>query len=254
MGGRRAGKCARRESVLTRPLAKERQGLGSTARAQPCGCRRQTEARRRTSNKGMTQLQGKGARAAMTAAAPAKRPARLDGRLSGDGGSARRRGAGQRSKNGTDESTGLALFSLRGTKAKLHSEEGNVVLTSGPRMRWQGGVEALGEDGCRSGDGGELVGAEEAEVGLAPSFHGQLRLQGERQLRHPSRSTHGTPSLGGLACRPDGDVGVQRCGDFGFSHGRPPVLLSPSFSFSPSPPLFLWRTGRNPQAAADFGR
>jgi hypothetical protein len=34
--------------------------------------------------------------AAMTAAAPAKRPAQLDGRLSSDGGSARRRGAGQR--------------------------------------------------------------------------------------------------------------------------------------------------------------
>jgi hypothetical protein len=40
-------------------------------------------------NKGTTRLQGKGARAAMTAAAPAKRPARLDGRLSSDGGSAR---------------------------------------------------------------------------------------------------------------------------------------------------------------------
>jgi hypothetical protein len=47
-------------------------------------------------NKGTTRLQGKGARAATTAAAPAKRPARLDGRLSSDGGSARRRGAGQR--------------------------------------------------------------------------------------------------------------------------------------------------------------
>jgi hypothetical protein len=36
-GGRRAGKCARRGSVLTRLLAKERQGLGSTARAQRVG-------------------------------------------------------------------------------------------------------------------------------------------------------------------------------------------------------------------------
>jgi hypothetical protein len=90
-GGRRAGKCARRGSVLTRLLAKERQGLGSTLRAQPCGCRRQTEARRRTSNKGTTQLQGNRARTAMTAVAPAKRPAQLDGRLSSDGGSAQRR-------------------------------------------------------------------------------------------------------------------------------------------------------------------
>jgi hypothetical protein len=40
-------------------------------------------------NRGSTQLQGKGARAAKTAAAPAKRPARLDDRLSSDGGSAR---------------------------------------------------------------------------------------------------------------------------------------------------------------------
>jgi hypothetical protein len=46
-------------------------------------------------NKGTTPLQGKGARAATTAAAPAKRLARLDGRLSSDGGSARRRGGGQ---------------------------------------------------------------------------------------------------------------------------------------------------------------
>jgi hypothetical protein len=60
-------------------------------------------------------------------------------------------------------------------------------------------------------------------------------------------ATHGTPSSGGLACRPDSGVVVQRRGDFGFSHGWPPVLLSPSFSFSPSFPLFLRRTGRNPQ-------
>jgi hypothetical protein len=46
-------------------------------------------------DKGTTRLQGKGARAATTAAAPAKRPARLDDRLSSDGGSARRRDAGQ---------------------------------------------------------------------------------------------------------------------------------------------------------------
>jgi hypothetical protein len=31
---------------------------------------------------------------------------------------------------------GLALFSLLGTKAKPHNEEGNAVLTSGPRMQW----------------------------------------------------------------------------------------------------------------------
>jgi hypothetical protein len=47
----------------------------------------------RSSDKGTTLLQGKGARAATMAAAPAKRPARLEDRLSSDGGSARRRGA-----------------------------------------------------------------------------------------------------------------------------------------------------------------
>jgi hypothetical protein len=42
-----------------------------TTAVQSCGCRQRAGTRRRTSNKGMTQLQGKGARAAMTAAAPA---------------------------------------------------------------------------------------------------------------------------------------------------------------------------------------
>jgi hypothetical protein len=87
-GGRRAGKCARRGSVLTRLLAKERQGLGSTVACSACGCRWQTGARRHSSNQGTTQLQGKRARAVTTAAAPAKRPARLDGWLSSDDGSA----------------------------------------------------------------------------------------------------------------------------------------------------------------------
>jgi hypothetical protein len=106
-----------------------------------------------------------------TVAAPAKRPARLDGRLSDDGGYARQRGAGQQSKNDTNETTVLALYSLLGTKAKLHSEEGNVVLTSGPRMRWRGGVEALEKDGCRTGLGavraeaGEQHGEEEVDRG-----------------------------------------------------------------------------------------
>jgi hypothetical protein len=61
--------CARQGFVLTRLQAKERQGLGSTVACSACGCRRQTGARRHTSNKGTTQLYGKGARAAMMAAA-----------------------------------------------------------------------------------------------------------------------------------------------------------------------------------------
>jgi hypothetical protein len=54
-------------------------------------------------------------------------------------------------------------------------------------------------------------------------------------------ATHGTPSSGGLACRPDNDVGVQRRGDLGFSHGRPPVPSPPA---PPSPPLLLSSCGR----------
>jgi hypothetical protein len=67
------------------------------------------------------------------------------------------------------------------------------------------------------------------------------------------RSTHGIPSSGGLACRPVGDVGVQRRGDLGFSRGRPPV---PSPLASPSPPLLSSCGGQReiPKgAAADSG-
>jgi hypothetical protein len=113
--------CARQGFVLTRLQAKEKKGLGSTVACSACGCRRQTGARRHTSNKGTTQLQGNGARAAMTAAAPAKRPARLDGRLSSDGGSARRRGVGQRATH--KQRAHMARSSL-GSKAGSTTREG----------------------------------------------------------------------------------------------------------------------------------
>jgi hypothetical protein len=113
--------CARQGFVLTRLQAKERQGLGSTVACSASGCRRQTGARRHTSNKGTTQLQGNGACAAMTAAAPAKRPARLDGRLSSDGGSARRRGAGQRA---TQKQRAHMARSSLGSKAGSTTREG----------------------------------------------------------------------------------------------------------------------------------
>jgi hypothetical protein len=61
-----------------------------------CGCRRQTEARRRTSNKGTTTTARQRSARSDDGSGTCKRPARLDGRLSSDGGSARRCGAGQR--------------------------------------------------------------------------------------------------------------------------------------------------------------
>jgi hypothetical protein len=70
-GGRRACKCARRGSVLTRLLVKERQGLGSTARAQRVGAGGKPKLGDARRTKERPPLQGKGARAAMTAAAPA---------------------------------------------------------------------------------------------------------------------------------------------------------------------------------------
>jgi hypothetical protein len=77
-------------------------------------------------DKGTTQLQSKGARAATTAAAPANRPARLDDRLSSDGGSARRRGAGQRSSHTNSELTRLGPSSAR--RPGPHQGEGGTHL------------------------------------------------------------------------------------------------------------------------------
>jgi hypothetical protein len=95
-GGRRAGKCARRGSVLTRLLAKERQGLGSTVACSVCGCRRQTGARRHSSKQRNDTTARQGSARGDDSSGTCKRPARLDGRLSSDGGSVWRHGAGQR--------------------------------------------------------------------------------------------------------------------------------------------------------------
>jgi hypothetical protein len=84
--------------------SKKGKALARRWRAQRVGAGGKPELGDTRRYKGTARSQGKGARAMTMAAAPAKRPARLDGRLSGDGGSARRRGAGQRSKNGTENS------------------------------------------------------------------------------------------------------------------------------------------------------
>jgi hypothetical protein len=80
--------------VLTRLLAQERQGLRSTVACSVCGCRRRAGTRRALVGTRSTRCQARSARVAVSSGT-CKRPARLDGRLSSDGGSARRRGAGQ---------------------------------------------------------------------------------------------------------------------------------------------------------------
>jgi hypothetical protein len=170
----------------------------------------------------------------MTAAAPAKRPARLDGRLSDDGGSARRReqvaskqayneqpgelsrlgsatarrpgpqhGDGgswcspalrTRRRGGGDEQRGMAWSrGSRATRSLASIATSSLCCSPAPWRSGEAVLKSPGGDGCRTGDGGGLVGAEGVEVGRASSFHGRLRLQGERQLQRPSRSTRGTP-------------------------------------------------------------
>jgi hypothetical protein len=69
----------------------------------------------------------------MTAAAPTKRPARLDGRLSDDGGSAQRREQAAGNKQ-TASSQGSVQPRLEG---RVHNKvEGVLVLTSCSCRRW----------------------------------------------------------------------------------------------------------------------
>jgi hypothetical protein len=62
-----------------------------TTAAQPCGCRQQIGARRAFVETRSTQCKERSARIAVGSGTCKNRPARLDGRLSGDGRSARRR-------------------------------------------------------------------------------------------------------------------------------------------------------------------
>jgi hypothetical protein len=86
-------------------------------------------------DKGTARLQGKGARAATTAAAPAKRPARLDDRLSSDGGSAWRRDAGQQATH----------------KQRAHRARSSLGSKAGSTTRSRGFLTS------RSGHGGEAA-------------------------------------------------------------------------------------------------
>jgi hypothetical protein len=121
-------------------------------RAQCVGVDGEPELGVRSSGQGTTRLQGKGARAATTAAAPAKRPARLDGRLSSDGRSARRRDAGQRSShNQRAHKARSSLGSTAGsttrrreflTSRSVHDGEEGAVESSG--TAWSRGSRARG--------------------------------------------------------------------------------------------------------------
>jgi hypothetical protein len=119
-----------------------------------------------------------------------------------------------------------------------------------PQVQGCGGEAVLKSSGKMDAEQGTVADWLEQRkqrlVWLLPSTDGSgFRANGSSGILRGPRMA--PSSSGGLSCRPDSDVVVQRRGDFGFSHGRPPVLLSPSFSFSPSPPLFLRWTGRNPQ-------
>jgi hypothetical protein len=132
-------------------------------------------------NKGTTRLQGKGARAATTAAAPAKRPARLDDRLSSDGGSARwrERAAGNTQSASSQGSVhprleGRVHIKVKGELTSRSGHDGEAVATSSGTAWGRGSRAArctastatsprccspvpgrsgeLGEDGCRRSD------------------------------------------------------------------------------------------------------
>jgi hypothetical protein len=147
-------------------------------------------------NKDTTPLQGKGARAATTAAAPAKRPARLEDRLSSDGGSARRRGAGQRSSHINSELTRLGPSSAR----RPGPQQGRGGFS--PRVPGHGGEAAVTSSGRRPGLG--LL--QEKQSSTTPSPAGpaptpRWRLDHGRPL----------PSPGGSGSRANGN-GIKVAG------------------------------------------
>jgi hypothetical protein len=103
-------------------------------------------------NKGTTPLQGKGARAATTAAAPAKRPARLDDRLSSDGGSARWR---ERAAGNTQTTSPPGSVQPR-LEGRVHNKvEGETHLafldTTARRRRRGAAAKRTQSRGCRTG-------------------------------------------------------------------------------------------------------
>jgi hypothetical protein len=165
-GGRQAGKCARRGSVLTRLLAKERQGLGSTVACSVCGCRRQTGARRHTSNQGTTQLQGKGARAAMTGAAPASD--RL-GSMTGSQAMTSLRGGASRQRETYKQRAHKARSSL-GSKAGSTTRSRGLRLTLRSWTRRRGGGDGFDEGGSRIGAAADQLGTGDADVRRGVAF------------------------------------------------------------------------------------
>jgi hypothetical protein len=213
----------------------------------PTASRNSASARR---NEGTTPLQGKGGRAATTAVTPAKRPARLDGRLSSDGGSARwrERAAGNTQKTSSQGSVQPRLEGRVHNKVK--GVEAHLVLlnTAAKKARWSRG-RRLGPACCRGGRatrrrlqqvrllfrGGDLT---TDGSGLGVGVPG-LGCSGF------AAATHGTPSSGCLACRPDSGVVFQRRGD-GLQLHRPAAQLcsslSPLLFFPPTPSSFLFFT------------
>jgi hypothetical protein len=193
-----------------------------------------------------------------------KRPARLDGRLSSDGGSARRRGAGQR-----------ATYKQRAQMARssLGSKAGSTTRSRGLRLTlrswtWQrrkcGGAEE--EDWGLGLMQGKKSSTMPSPAGPAPIprwrlDHRRLRLGCRRPwlglLRLCSGHARHPPSSSGLACRPNSDLVVQRRDGFelpqcGFRFSSLPLLhSSPPF---PSPSGLRHSKKENPKGLLDRGR
>jgi hypothetical protein len=198
-------------------------------------------------NKGTTPLQGKGARAATTAAAPAKRPARLDGRLSSDGGSARRRGAGQRSTTNSERiRLGPALVRRPGPQQGRGGFSPRV-----PGHDGEAAVKQRKKTGARL-DAGETEQHDAARpAGPAPISrwrldHGRLRLGRRRPWLGPLRLRSGHAQKP-LLRRPRLQAGQRRCGPA--ARRRPSAapaggaavqLPLPLLFLSPTPSSFIF--------------
>jgi hypothetical protein len=188
--------------------------------------------------------------------------ARRPGPQQGEGFSAhlalrtRRRGGGDEQRNSLEQ---------RKQGGAVHGFHGDVFPVLQPRSlaSRRGGVEGLGEDGCRTGAvAGRLEqGMQMFDAATSGSKQWRFPRSGGAAVQLPlpllfSFTNSGAvaparrvPPSGGLACRPAGDMrssgaATSALPRAAFSSFSPQLLLSPS------PPLFLRWTGRKSHGAA----
>jgi hypothetical protein len=118
------------------------QGLRSTVVCSACGCRRRAGTRRALVGTRSTRCKARCVHVAV-GSGTCKRPARLDGQLSSDGGSAWRRGAGQRATH--KQRAHMARSSL-GSKAGFTTREGE----NSPRVPGHDGEAAVSRRGSEA--------------------------------------------------------------------------------------------------------